>query len=317
MHPRRKETMMVDPVGETTVSRRRLLRWAAGGVGAVVVAGVSGYELVQHDVLPGKQFLEEIDGACSVGAPAITYAQVGTTTSGQFYSKARNRLVGYAIGFPHGYVAHDELALVVMLHGYGNDHRTALVDMTPAQAVAIRSNASAPPPMALVTVDGGNGYWNPHPRDDPMAMVVDELIPLCQRRGLGRARGSIALMGISMGGYGALAIAERNPGLASSVAAISPAIWTSYEQARGANAGAFASARAFAAGDVIANVDKLKGVAIRIASGIDDPFHPGVMALAAVLPSPSTVVIAKGCHTDPFFYSQEPPSLHFLSTRNA
>ena len=26
--------------------------------------------------------------------------------------------------------------------------------------------------MALVTADGGNGYWNPHPGDDPMAMVM-------------------------------------------------------------------------------------------------------------------------------------------------
>jgi S-formylglutathione hydrolase FrmB len=35
-------------------------------------------------------------------------------------------------------------------------------------------------------------------------------------------------MGISMGGYGALAIAERYPRQVSAVAAISPAIWTSY-----------------------------------------------------------------------------------------
>ena len=120
-----------------------------------------------------------------------------------------------------------------------------------------------------------------------------------------------------MGGYGALAIAERNPGLASGVAAISPAIWTSYEQARGANAGAFASARAFAAGDVIANVDKLKGVAIRIASGIDDPFHPGVMALAAVLPPTEHRGDRERLSHRSVLLSQEPPSLHFLSTRNA
>ena len=41
--------------------------------------------------------------------------------------------------------------------------------------------------MAIVTVDGGDGYWNPHPGDDPQAMVVDELIPLCQAKGLGVA----------------------------------------------------------------------------------------------------------------------------------
>ena len=41
--------------------------------------------------------------------------------------------------------------------------------------------------MALVTADGGTGYWNPHPGDNPQAMLTDELIPLCRRRGLGTA----------------------------------------------------------------------------------------------------------------------------------
>jgi pimeloyl-ACP methyl ester carboxylesterase len=302
---------------ETPVSRRRLLRWVVGGLGAVVVVGVGGFELVEHGVLPGQLQLDELDGACSVNAPDVVFAALGTTNSGQFYSKARRRSVGYSIGYPPGNLASDSLSLIVMLHGYGNNHRNALVDMTPAQAVAIRSDGKAPTPMALVTVDGGNGYWNPHPDDDPMAMVVDELIPLCQRRGLGRAPGTISLMGISMGGYGALAIAERNPGLASGVAAISPAIWTSYDQARGANPGAFASATAFEEGDVIAHATQLRGVAVRVASGTDDPFHPGVEKLAGVLPHSSTVVFSSGCHTDPFFHAQEPPSLDFLSKLRA
>jgi pimeloyl-ACP methyl ester carboxylesterase len=185
--------------------------------------------------------------------------------------------------------------------------------MTPAQAVALLSNAHALTPMAMVTVDGGNGYWNPHPGDDPQAMVVDELIPLCQKKGLGVAPHRIGMMGISMGGYGALAITERNPGLVSAVAAISPAVWTSYAQARGANAGAFASASAFLAGDVIKNAHSLHGVAVRVASGVNDPFQPGVDELEKVLPRGSIFLSAKGCHTDSFFLEQEPPSLTFLS----
>jgi predicted peptidase len=120
-------------------------------------------------------------------------------------------------------------------------------------------------------------------------------------------------MGISMGGYGALAIAERFPGLASAVAAISPAVWTSYSQAHAANSDAFASASAFDKGNVIKQVDSLRGTPVRIASGVDDPFHPGVERLVSVLPSDSTDVISAGCHTDSFFLEQEPPSLLFLS----
>jgi pimeloyl-ACP methyl ester carboxylesterase len=119
-----------------------------------------------------------------------------------------------------------------MLHGYGDDHTTALSGMSPAQAVALRVGGAPLPPMAMVTVDGGDGYWNPHPGDDPTGMLTGELIPLCQRRGLGRAPHRIGVMGISMGGFGALLPAEKRPDLVAAVAAIGPALWTSYDQAR-------------------------------------------------------------------------------------
>ena len=297
----------------TDVSRRRLLKWIVGGVGTVVVVGATGLELVYPGVLPGKQFLNQIDGACSVPATALSFETVGPSESGRFYSEARHRSVGYTIAYPPAHRPGDSLALVVMLHGYGNNHATALFGMSPAQALALRVDDTLLSPMAMVTVDGGNGYWNPHPRDDPMAMVVHELIPFCQRKGLGLAPHQIGLMGISMGGYGALAIAERYPGLVSAVAVISPAVWTTYVQARAANAGAFASRSTFDAGNVIAHVNSLKGIPVRIASGVNDPFHPGIESLVNVLPSRSSVVFSAGCHTEPFFLEQEPPSLVFLA----
>src|ERR1019366_5655318 len=107
--------------------------------------------------------------------------------------------------------------------------------------------------------------------------------------------------------------AEKLPGLVSAVAAISPAIWTSYDQAHAANTGAFASAASFAEGDVISHAAKLRGLPLRVASGSDDPFHPGVEKLISVLPPGSTVVVSSGCHTEPFFTEQEPPSLEFLA----
>lgn len=297
----------------TDVSRRHLLRWLAAGVGALVVAGVAGYELVDHGVLPGKLILDELDGACSVATPALSFAPPGPSFSATFNSNFRRRAVGYTIAYPPGHRPGDDLALIVMLHGYGRDHTNALVGMTPAQAVALKVGGTAVAPTAIVTVDGGNGYWNPHPGDDPMSMVVHELLPLCQGRGLGRGNDTIKLMGISMGAYGALAIAERYQGLAASVAAISPAIWTTYEQAHAANAGAFASAKAFADNDVIAHASSLTGVNLRVASGADDPFHPGVVAFVKAAPSRTDVHFIKGCHTDPFFLAQEPPSLLFAS----
>ena len=120
-------------------------------------------------------------------------------------------------------------------------------------------------------------------------------------------------MGISMGGYGALLLAEKHPRLIAAVAAISPAIWTSYAQARAANAGAYASAAGFAAGDAVTHAAALARVPVRVAAGYGDPFYPGVRALARALPKEAVVAFGNGCHDGAFFTAQEPPSLAFLA----
>ncbi len=165
--------------------------------------------------------------------------------------------------------------------------------------------------MALVTVDGGNGYWTPHPGDDALGMVIHELIPLCQERGLGTH--AIGMMGISMGGFGALMIAENYPHLVKAVAAISPAIWTTYAQAHYVNPGAYANAAAFRRYDAVTHTASLRGRPVRVASGQSDPFHPYVVALADALPRGAIVTFPPGAHTSTFFRSQEGPSMAFLS----
>ena len=86
----------------------------------------------------------------------------------------------------------------------------------------------------------------------------------------------------------------------------------SYAQAHGANRGAYSSAEDFAANDVVTHASALGGIAVRLASGQSDPFHPGVRVLASELPH-AAVDFSKGCHTGSFFLAQEPPSLAFLS----
>lgn len=294
------------------LTRRQLLGWGLGGAAAILGAGAGGLELVSHGVLPGRQVLDQLDGACSVSAPPRDYSTPGPSASGSFYSRHRHRTVGYTLAWPPGTSPGDILPLIVMLHGYGADHRNALAGMSTRQALALRVGGRPLPSMAMVTVDGGGGYWNPHPGDDPMAMVIDELIPMCRRMGLGAGTHPIATMGISMGGYGALLLAEKHPDVFSAVAAISPAVWTTYDQARSANAGAYASAYDFAADDVITHASSLEGIPVRVASGTSDPFHPGVLDLIRALPADAEIDLSKGCHTGAFFAAQEPPSLAFL-----
>jgi pimeloyl-ACP methyl ester carboxylesterase len=294
------------------MSRRKFLVWGAGGLIALVGAGAIGIELVDHGVLPGKTELDQLDGACSASSGPFAFSALGPSTSGRFFSHARRRHVGYTLAYPPGHGPGSPLPLVVVLHGYGANHTNALVSMTLAQACALQVGGRSLPPMALISVDGGGEYWNPHPGDDPMAMVFDEVIPMCQEQGLGRLPDSIGTMGISMGGYGALLFAEKHPQRISAVAAISPAVWTSYEQARVANEGAYASAEDFAADDVVTHASALERVAVRVSSGISDPFHPGVESLIERLPPGAVVELTQGCHTGPFFSSQEAPSLVFL-----
>jgi pimeloyl-ACP methyl ester carboxylesterase len=282
-------------------------------VAVVAAAGATGLDLVSRGILPGRLELDQIDGGCSVARPALTFSPEGSSRSGRFFSRARRRSVGYTIAYPPQHAPGDRLPLVVMLHGFGGDHRRAVTGMSTAQAMALHVNGRPLPPMAMVTVDGGNGYWNPHPGDDPMGMVIDELIPRCQRIGLGRRPHRIGTMGVSMGGYGALLLAERYPQVVAAVASISPAIWTSYEQARSANPRAYASADDFAADDAVTHAGALAGIPVRVASGDDDPFHPGVKALVRALPPGAVVDFSGGCHTQAFFLAQEPPSLAFLA----
>ena len=290
------------------ISRRGFIVAGLGGLAGIFGLG----ELVEHGVLPGKNRLDHLLGDCSVSAPELTFDRPGQSATGSFHSKARGIEVGYTVAYPPGHGPGSELPLVLYLHAFGGNHASELGGVTLARALAARQGGRALPPMAAVAVDGGGLYWNPHPGDDPMAMLVDEVIPRFQARGLGRAHGGIGVVGISMGGYGALLLGEKHPGLISAVAAISPAVWTSYPQARAANAGAFASAADFARDDVITHASTFARTPLRIASGLDDPFHPGVVALAKALPSSAIVEFPSGCHDGSFFASQQHQSLQFL-----
>ena len=107
-------------------SRRKILTLGAGGLVAVIAAGVVGTELIAHGVLPGQQELDQLDGACAVASPPLKFSALGVSISKRFYSRSRRRTVGYTVAWPPGQRPGDPLPLVVMLHGEGANHTNAL-----------------------------------------------------------------------------------------------------------------------------------------------------------------------------------------------
>ncbi len=291
-----------DGIMPTMPTRRQLLAVA----GAAVLAGVA--ETVRGGYLPfdGAEHAARIVGAC--GGPAPRGAPPGPLETWQFWSRARQTAVGATLAYPPGSGPGDRLPVCVLLHGRGSGHRSPFEGLALHRHLAAHVAWQPPERFALASVDGGNRYW--HPRqdgDDPLRMVLDELLPSLEQRGLTVDR--FAVLGWSMGGYGALLMGMTAPDRVAAVAASSPAVWPSYE---GSRRGGFDSRADWARHDVLRHAGRLDGVPVRVDCGSGDPFLPGVRLLARRLPTDARVVIATGCHDTTYWSRQAPAQLAFV-----
>jgi enterochelin esterase-like enzyme len=183
-----------------------------------------------------------------------------------------------------------------------------------ADFVAASVEKGESPPYAVVGVDGGVSYWHRRASgEDRLRMLLDEVIPLCARRfklgGGGRGR---AIIGWSMGGYGALLAAETKPRRFAAVVAVSPAVWTSYDVMMLGPRDAFDSAADFAKYDVIGQADRLAGVDLRIDCGKQDPFYGYVTHLEAALPEPPAGGYSPGGHNSEYWQRVAPAEAKFI-----
>ena len=205
--------------------------------------------------------------------------------------------------------------MTIVLHGAGGNARSAVKLGLPA-FLAQAVTQSGVPPSVLVSVDGGySSYW--HRRaggDDPLAMIVYEVLPRLAARG--HRVGKVGIFGWSMGGYGALLLAQRlgaattGPGVAAVVAS-SPALFATYQSAREANRQAFDSPADFAANDVTRGLATLRRLPVLVDCGEDDPFAAQDSLLRANLGDPPGGM-APGCHDSAFWHRRLPAQLAFL-----
>jgi len=280
-----------------------------GGAAVAVVAG--GYGLVEAEVLPGKSRLDSALGRCDAPAPAATLRGTpGPLVTGDFRSARRRRQVAFVISYPPGYGDGSPLPVCLALHGYSSNGRAAVSagDYPQFIAGAVRAGAA---PFALVGVDGGDGYWHPHATDDPLGMLVDDLLPVLAARRLRTDR--LAVAGWSMGGYGALLCGLTWRDRFRAIVATSPAIFHSYADARRVNPGAYDSPAEWSAYDVTARAAEFAGLPVRVAIGAADPFAPAVRTFRDKLPDPHVVESWTGCHDNTFWASAAPAQVKAIS----
>jgi S-formylglutathione hydrolase FrmB len=133
-------------------------------------------------------------------------------------------------------------------------------------------------PTVVLLNGSGHSYYHDR-RDGPWATsILDEAIPDAIRRF--HTHGTLAIGGISMGGYGALHLASLRPNEFCAVGGHSTAVWTS----GGVSApGAFDDAEDYARNDIFAAARKLNGIPVWLDNGDRDPFLAADAQLARTL----------------------------------
>ena len=270
------------------LSRRSFL---LGGGAAIATAAV-GTEVLGPDRVLHKLGLR---GSPDHHVPASGWP----LQTGELVSKAMRRNVGWVTARPTGTEPVD--GVIVCLHGHGNDVRFAFDDVRVHDVVAYVDAH-----LAVASVDGGtSSYW--HKRADGTdagAMLTDEFVPFVQQR-FGTER--VALLGWSMGGYGALLAGERHPDRFPVIIASSPAL---FRRAADVAPGSFDGAADYAANDVFAGTARLHDSKVRIDCGTRDPFVSAVRAFAHKLPG-ATASFSRGYHDAAFWRSVAPDQVRF------
>jgi len=263
-------------------------------------------------------------GALGAGTLAVGFARSNraiqtrvTTVTGTLHSAALRTDAAWAIMYPPGVTpnrpvlpAGGRVPVVVALHGYGSDESiltTLGLDVALGEAVA-----AGMPPFVLAAIAGGDGYWHPR-RDgtDAGRMAVEEFLPSLAAAQLAAGDAyRVGLMGWSMGGYGAIRLAEQlGPDRVSVVVAASPALWL---HSGDTPQGAFDDAEDFRRNDVFAHRDLLRRIPVRADCGLSDPFLAATRSFVSGLAPAPSASFAPGGHDNAYWRTLVAGQVAFL-----
>jgi Putative esterase len=194
--------------------------------------------------------------------PVVPSAPPGAQRVTKRRSAARGTTVDVYTAVPAGYGDGRGLPVCLILHGGAKrppDY--PLMGLGGFLTDAIRRGT---PPFVLAGATGGLLGWQPNGADDPQRMLHDEMPAWCAADGFDATR--VAAWGWSLGGYGALLLAESFPGFLRAAAVFSPAV---------------------SPGDpVFTGAGRLAGTPVGLWCGLDDPLALDVRSLQQTLPAP-------------------------------
>lgn len=151
------------------------------------------------------------------------------------HSDALRRDVNYRVYIPNGYrTTSMEFPTLYLLHGlYGSETNWSDPERGDMRSICDAYFSVHPEQKRIVVMPDGGNLWYRDSADDSSkyeTFFFNELIPDVQRRfRCQKDRGSRAIAGLSMGGYGSLLYAEHRPDLFSACYAMSAAIPTKEE----------------------------------------------------------------------------------------
>ena len=251
------------------------------------------------------------DRARGCGDTSVPATEHLTVVDGRFRSRHVRGDVGYAIAYPDDVDPHTIDGAAYLLPGRGGSARDALDDFGAFYA-RVRHGGYRGSRYLLIAVDAGESYFHPRASgEDRLALVMEELPDVVARVTGARPRRE-ALLGVSMGGYGALLAYERASSRYRAVAVAGPALFTSYANERASVGDAFDSAADFARHDVVRDASRLLGTNVYVRCGDSDPFAPAVRTFAKRCPH-ADVRIIPGCHTSGFWRATAPYMLGFVA----
>lgn len=238
-----------------TLKRRRL----TAGLVALVAVGL---------IVWGTVSLSQMLGTDTYGAEV-------TETSVESNSVPGSHPVSVVV--PSG-ADEGERGMLVFLHGRNGDNKSTTDDEEFFAALEAEGEDA---PVVVFPDGGESSYWHDRETGAWGSYVLDEVIPQAAEE-FGPDPERVAIGGISMGGFGALNLALKNPDRFCAVGGHSPALFLSGGESA---PGAFDDAEDFAANDVLAAAKDPGALPMPVFldAGKRDPFVPGVSRLSESL----------------------------------